>query len=250
MTDAKTNSEKSRDQKKLCSFEGCEKPHSSRGFCSGHAHQWRKGKKLTPLRRWVKREGCEFPGCEKPHKCLRLCVGHYSQIRKRQELTPLFVMREGCEFPGCEKPHRAQGLCQAHYRQKMGGKDLTPLQVSSHEIGRIRREGLISLLESLRPQVHNLTESELYDILMQGGQMSAMRRALGGASPLEVIRDIRENEAQDIIEGIEDTTEEDLDDGMPEEAADYEELQETFTEAQELPSIQDLGKYLRQRPPP
>jgi Hypothetical methyltransferase len=117
--------------------------------------------------------------------------------------------------------------------------------LSKSETGRLQREGLVNLLVSLRPQVHNLTESELYDILMQGGQMPALRRALGGASPLEVITDIRENEAQDIIKGIEDTTDENLEDGTPERAADYEELQETFTEAQELPGIQDLGEYLR-----
>jgi hypothetical protein len=34
----------------VCSFDGCTKPHVTRGLCSGHYQQFWLGKPLTPLR--------------------------------------------------------------------------------------------------------------------------------------------------------------------------------------------------------
>ena len=34
---------------RLCSFDGCERKHESRGFCAAHALQLRRGKAITPL---------------------------------------------------------------------------------------------------------------------------------------------------------------------------------------------------------
>jgi hypothetical protein len=33
----------------ICSFEGCNRPHESRGYCHSHGRQLRAGKPLTPL---------------------------------------------------------------------------------------------------------------------------------------------------------------------------------------------------------
>jgi len=35
---------------KKCTFDGCEKPHNSKGFCTGHYQQFSSGKELTALR--------------------------------------------------------------------------------------------------------------------------------------------------------------------------------------------------------
>lgn len=37
--------------KPACSFDGCENPRKSRGWCQTHYVQWRSGKPLTPARR-------------------------------------------------------------------------------------------------------------------------------------------------------------------------------------------------------
>lgn len=66
------------------------------------------------------------------------------------------------------------------------------------------RGALLALLEDLRKQLPYLEERELYAILQQGGAMPALRKAFGGASPLAVLRDIRENESGDLQVALQD----------------------------------------------
>ena len=50
---------------------------------------------------------------------------------------------------------------------------------------------LLAFLEDLRPSLPYLEDRELYEILRQGGQLPAMRTALGNASPMSVLRDLK-----------------------------------------------------------
>jgi len=36
----------------VCTFDGCDAPHSARGLCSGHWAQQRAGRELKPLQRY------------------------------------------------------------------------------------------------------------------------------------------------------------------------------------------------------
>lgn len=108
---------------RICSFEGCEKPHEAKGLCSGHYQQVRKGNPLRPLQKPV--IGCDFPECEKPHNANGLCSAHDAKRRRGEphRFDPKF-----CSFPGCDKKHAAHGLCQAHDVQRRNGNPLIPLR--------------------------------------------------------------------------------------------------------------------------
>lgn len=94
-----------------CSFPGCG-PISyrpSKGLCSAHYQQQRKGLELTPKRQPVPLRDCSFLGCHNTAEQLGLCCGHYSQRRRGRDLTPLRPRRKSGTFdPKAET--RAYGL--------------------------------------------------------------------------------------------------------------------------------------------
>jgi hypothetical protein len=59
-----------------CGFTGCGKPVDSHGYCPGHAHLFRAGKELRPLRP-ERADTCTVPGCDDPHQGLGYCNRHY-----------------------------------------------------------------------------------------------------------------------------------------------------------------------------
>jgi hypothetical protein len=72
---------------KKCSFPGCEKPLESRGLCTGHANQSRRGRLLTPLAaRKHRRKSSSYPeltcdeaACDNPLLCGSCHVFRYSK---------------------------------------------------------------------------------------------------------------------------------------------------------------------------
>ncbi len=85
--------QKGRWIQRVCSIEGCNNPHDSRGWCSRHYDQFRPRKK------------CAIEGCSLPHKALGYCKKHYNQLRSRKECTVI----------GCTNPLVAGGFCNMHY---------------------------------------------------------------------------------------------------------------------------------------
>ena len=77
-----------------CAFDGCDRPHKSRGYCSAHYWQFRRGKDLTPIRLLARWKGpkdvpCYAPDCEIRQKSQGLCSSHYAQMKRGEELRPL-----------------------------------------------------------------------------------------------------------------------------------------------------------------
>ena len=102
--------------KRTCSVEGCERPHSGRGYCAVHYQHWyRWGDPLmwAPPRQTV----CSFPGCDKPFESRGYCTGHARQLRSGEELRPLrsFTRNGICSIDGCGRKLLAQGWCGLHY---------------------------------------------------------------------------------------------------------------------------------------
>lgn len=83
---------------KGCLFEGCDREHKSRGYCSAHYWQMKQGNELKPIRytrRWKGPKGvpCRFEGCGLEQKSQGLCTGHYGQTRRGVPLSPLIRKR-------------------------------------------------------------------------------------------------------------------------------------------------------------
>ena len=69
---------------------------------------------------------CSLEGCYRPHAAKGLCRTHYRRAELGQSLDPPVRPRASrygtiCSVNGCDRPHNSQGLCQAHYmRQRRG----------------------------------------------------------------------------------------------------------------------------------
>lgn len=51
---------------RTCSVEGCEEPHSGRGYCAVHYQHWHRWGDPLAVRA-PRIETCTFPGCEGRH---------------------------------------------------------------------------------------------------------------------------------------------------------------------------------------
>lgn len=75
-------------------------------------------------------ESCTFEGCERPHRSRGFCRAHYAQNLRGVALTPIGTrahVPETCTFEGCERPYVGKGYCMAHYQQRRRGRDLKPI---------------------------------------------------------------------------------------------------------------------------
>jgi hypothetical protein len=91
-----------------CEVPGCDGKRESRGRCSAHYQQWRKEN--------VPRAACAYPDCGKPVDSHGLCAGHAHLFRAGKELRPLRPERsDTCTVPGCPDPHQGLGYCNRHY---------------------------------------------------------------------------------------------------------------------------------------
>lgn len=75
-------------------------------------------------------ESCTFEGCERPHRSRGLCRAHYSQRARGVPLTPIGSrpeVPEKCTYEGCDRPYVGKGYCMTHYQQQRRGRALKPI---------------------------------------------------------------------------------------------------------------------------
>lgn len=110
---------------KKCSFEVCDKTARTRGLCSGHYYQHRKGKPLTPIR--VQPAGpCIVEGCGKPrHVAVGYCGMHNYRVKKYGTVNPDLARKDRrgkkCTIEGCGRDRYSgiRGWCKMHYDRWM-----------------------------------------------------------------------------------------------------------------------------------
>lgn len=67
---------------RLCSIDGCGRPHNAKGLCQTHGTRLRvsgsvrAGEPVMP-----RRTTCEVPGCDRKHACCGYCNMHYLRFR-------------------------------------------------------------------------------------------------------------------------------------------------------------------------
>ena len=92
----------------LCVVPDCSEKPKALGRCNAHYLQWRKEN--------VPRPECGFPECGRPVDSHGYCPGHAHLFRAGKELRPLRPERpDTCTVPGCDDPHQGLGYCNRHY---------------------------------------------------------------------------------------------------------------------------------------
>lgn len=90
---------------RLCSIDGCENLHNSRGYCLKHY-------KL----KWHNREfdgipECSIDGCKYGVASKGYCKTHYTAAKTSGE----FKIDKKCSVNGCDNNHNSRGYCKSHY---------------------------------------------------------------------------------------------------------------------------------------
>lgn len=93
---------------KLCTVEGCERPHKANGLCGLHYDRMRR---TGSLEKNTKREPkekrfCSVEGCDRVHYSKNYCVMHYGRVKRNGEEGP----------PDKIKPEHEYGYTNDGYR--------------------------------------------------------------------------------------------------------------------------------------
>jgi hypothetical protein len=86
----------------ICTVDGCEGEHASRGYCGKHYTRFRKyGDPLFVKKEVGPRgvfEGCSVEGCDKSHSAKGFCENHYSAFRKHGDPLARLVAPAGSGY--------------------------------------------------------------------------------------------------------------------------------------------------------
>lgn len=139
-----------------CSFEGCERPYTSKRLCHSHYMQWTSTGKLTELRdygKYVKGDHvCAVGQCKKPAVSQGLCERH-NAMRVNYKLTVEQITEVWenpvCSNPGCgetKRLHMDHDHATGAFRALLCSGCNTGLGMLKEDAARIR--GLADYIES------------------------------------------------------------------------------------------------------
>lgn len=106
--------------KRICSVDGCEKPHEAHGFCPMHLYRYHRYGDPLGGGPFLQRspERCTVDGCEKSVVARGFCTQHYQRWRLYGDpLAPRKDARRPCKVPGCDTLALCRGLCTMHYQR-------------------------------------------------------------------------------------------------------------------------------------
>lgn len=107
--------------KRICSVEGCERPHHARGFCQMHVNRvMRHGDPgAVGATRHRQPPTCSIDGCPRDTVALGWCFMHYKRARQNGgDPGPAESRRSRgrtCSVVDCDREARGRGLCHTHY---------------------------------------------------------------------------------------------------------------------------------------
>lgn len=109
-----------KQEKKLCSVEGCQKHMVAQGLCHTHYCSARKDGTIT-INRPDKINGgkCSVDGCDKIAISRGCCQAHYEKVKKYGNPLASYVRISGsgtkCSVEGCSNSVVSRGYCAKHY---------------------------------------------------------------------------------------------------------------------------------------
>lgn len=129
---------------RICSVEGCERPHSARGLCNTHyCRLTRNGDLGGPIPDPIR--VCTIDGCDRPHMARGLCKPHYERNRRSGSPGKATIEkprinkppRQPCSIPWCDSLSDSRGWCNKHYlRWLFHGNPLTTKFATGTDHGR------------------------------------------------------------------------------------------------------------------
>lgn len=100
---------------KLCTVDGCDRPHKANGLCGLHYDRMRRTGSLekTSNRKPKEKRYCSVEGCDRNHFAKNYCAMHYERVKRTGEVGPADKM----------KPEHGYGYTTDGYRVvKVNGK--------------------------------------------------------------------------------------------------------------------------------
>ena len=104
---------------RLCSLDGCERVHYSRGWCEMHWKRWRRWgdpNGCAPRPSPEQKPPCSIDGCDRESSVRGWCQMHYSRWKRTGNATHERKRRQPCSVEGCDKLADAKGYCRDHYQ--------------------------------------------------------------------------------------------------------------------------------------
>jgi hypothetical protein len=90
---------------RICSVEGCEKIHNSRGYCATHYKQKWHNMEIPGVKKCIV-DGCDYGGSTKGY-----CKTHYQSAFTSNNIEA----KNKCSIDGCNNNHGSRGYCKRHY---------------------------------------------------------------------------------------------------------------------------------------
>ena len=105
----------------ICSFEGCNRPHSCKSLCKVHYNMWKKKGVLKSIKNITDQKYCSVEGCEKKYNSKGFCKNHYKRFLKHgtPHLKPK-LHKETCTLDACINKHHEKGPSIKQYPQILG----------------------------------------------------------------------------------------------------------------------------------
>lgn len=122
-----------RKERRLCSLDGCVRPHASKGYCIIHYLRWRRTGDPGTVEVGVLRRGCGVDECEEPHYAKGWCVKHYERVKSNgspyREVE--LLAQELCSLSECGRPFLSKTFCSRHEdRASRNGGEPGPANLS------------------------------------------------------------------------------------------------------------------------
>ena len=106
---------------KPCKVEGCDKPHSAKGYCNMHYMRMRSNSTIEVKKKTENPEFCTVEGCDKLYSAKGYCSMHYSRFVRYGTTEKQQIIRKKtiCKTEGCDNVIIARKLCMKCYQREL-----------------------------------------------------------------------------------------------------------------------------------
>lgn len=172
---------------RICSFPGCGRPHGSRGYCGGHARQFRLGQSLRPLaRNAISQEARFWEKVNKTDTCW-LWTGAttegYGVLRLTKNKRLVKAHRHSYELAGLDIPDglEVDHLCRV--RRCVNPAHLEPVTPRENKVRQPWSAPLFQAAKTHCPQGHEYTdENTRHKVNASGGLSRDCRECFAARS--------------------------------------------------------------------